>query len=99
VKMFERVNTRVLGVVENMSGLACPHCEEIIDVFGSGGGEKLAKEMKLAFLGRVPLDPAVRVSGDDGVPTVLSAPESEAAKALIAVKDAVEERLSGAIDD
>ena len=99
VKMFERVNTRVLGVVENMSGLACPHCEEIIDVFGSGGGEKLAKEMKLAFLGRVPLDPAVRVSGDDGVPTVLSAPESGAAKALVAVKDAVEERLSGAIDD
>ncbi len=96
VKMFERVNTRVLGVVENMSGLACPHCEEIIDVFGSGGGEKLAKEMNLPFLGRVPLDPAVRVSGDDGVPTVLSAPESGAAKALMAVKDAVEERLGDA---
>jgi ATP-binding protein involved in chromosome partitioning len=96
VKMFERVNTRVLGVVENMSGLACPHCEEIIDVFGSDGGEKLAKEMELTFLGRVPLDPAVRVSGDDGVPTVLSAPESGAAKALLAVKDAVEERLGDA---
>jgi len=96
VKMFERVNTRVLGVVENMSGLACPHCEEIIDVFGSDGGEKLAKEMELTFLGRVPLDPAVRVSGDDGVPTVLSAPESGAAKALVAVKDAVEERLGDA---
>jgi ATP-binding protein involved in chromosome partitioning len=96
VKMFERVNTRVLGVVENMSGLACPHCEEIIDVFGSGGGEKLAKEMELSFLGRVPLDPAVRVSGDDGVPTVLSAPESGAGKALIAVKEAVEELLGEA---
>ena len=93
VKMFERVNTRVLGVVENMSGLACPHCEEIIDVFGSGGGEALAKEMKLSFLGRVPLDPAVRMAGDDGAPTVLSAPESAAAVALIAVKDAVEKRL------
>jgi ATP-binding protein involved in chromosome partitioning len=93
VKMFERVNTRVLGVVENMSGLVCPHCEEIIDVFGSGGGEALAKEMELAFLGRVPLDPAVRMAGDDGVPTVLSAPESAAGAALIVVRDAVEERL------
>ena len=93
VKMFERVNTRVFGVVENMSGLACPHCEEIIDVFGAGGGEALAKEMELAFLGRVPLDPAVRMAGDDGAPTVLSAPESAAGAALMVVKDAVEERL------
>ena len=93
VKMFERVNTRVLGVVENMSGLACPHCEEIIDVFGSGGGEALAKEMELSFLGHVPLDPAVRMAGDDGAPTVLSAPDSAAAAALIAVMRAVEKRL------
>ena len=59
VKMFERVNTRVLGIVENMSGLACPHCNEVVNVFGSGGGEALATEMELAFLGRIPLDPAV----------------------------------------
>ena len=52
--------------------------------------------MELSFLGRVPLDPAVRVSGDDGVPTVLSAPESGAGKALIAVKEAVEELLGEA---
>ena len=94
VKMFERVNTRVLGVVENMSGMACPHCDEIVDVFGSGGGESLAKEMKLAFLGRVPLDPAVRKAGDEGAPTVVSAPDSGAAAALIAVMKAVEERLA-----
>jgi ATP-binding protein involved in chromosome partitioning len=94
VKMFERVNTRVLGVVENMSGMACPHCDEIIDVFGSGGGESLAEEMKLSFLGRVPLDPAVRKAGDEGAPTVVSAPESGAASALLSVMHAVEERLS-----
>ena len=93
VKMFERVNTRVLGVVENMSGLACPHCEEIIDVFGSGGGEALAREMELSFLGRIPLDPEVRMAGDDGAPTVISAPESAAAAALMAVKDTIEDRL------
>lgn len=82
VKMFERVNTRVLGVAENMSGLFCPHCDEEIDVFGSGGGERLAREMGLPFLGRIPLDPAVRRAGDSGHPTVLSDPGSPAGKAL-----------------
>jgi ATP-binding protein involved in chromosome partitioning len=94
IKMFERVNTRVLGIVENMSGLACPHCDEIVDVFGSGGGEKLAQEMGVPFLGRVPLDPAVARAGDAGAPTVLSAPESAAAVALDAVTAAVEEGVS-----
>ena len=85
VKMFERVNTRVLGVVENMSGLSCPHCGELVDVFGSGGGESLAQEMKLAFLGRVPLDPSVRTAGDEGRPTVVSAPDSAAGISLMAI--------------
>jgi ATP-binding protein involved in chromosome partitioning len=85
VKMFERVNTPVLGITENMSGLFCPHCDEEIDVFGSGGGERLAREMGLPFLGRIPLDPAVRRAGDAGHPTVLSAPDSPAGKALTEV--------------
>ncbi len=93
IKMFERVNTRVLGIVENMAGLACPHCDEVIDVFGTGGGEALAKEMKIDFLGRVPLDPAVREAGDAGRPTVVGAPNSAAALALVGVTDAVQERL------
>jgi ATP-binding protein involved in chromosome partitioning len=82
IKMFERVNTRVLGIVENMSGLACPGCGEIVDVFGSGGGEALAEELDLPFLGRVPLDPAVSKAGDQGAPTVVSAPDSAAGVAL-----------------
>jgi ATP-binding protein involved in chromosome partitioning len=94
VKMFARVNTRVLGIVENMSGLACPHCGEAIDVFGSGGGERLAEEMKLPFLGRVPLDPAVREAGDAGAPTVVSAPESPAARALGSVAATVLDTLA-----
>lgn len=72
VKMFERVNTPILGVVENMAG----------EMFGEGGGEQLAREMGLAFLGRVPLDVAVRRAGDAGTPTVLSAPDSAAGVAL-----------------
>ncbi len=97
IKMFERVNTRVLGVVENMSGMACPHCAEIVDVFGSGGGEALAAEMKVPFLGRIPLDPAVVAAGDEGAPTVLSAPESAAAVALESVTETVLEALSALV--
>jgi ATP-binding protein involved in chromosome partitioning len=82
VRMFERVNTHVLGIVENMSGFVCPHCDEITDVFGSGGGERLAAELGVPFLGRVPLDAAVATSGDRGTPTVLSAPRSPAGRAL-----------------
>ncbi|MEZ4417873.1 MAG: Mrp/NBP35 family ATP-binding protein [Gemmatimonadota bacterium] len=89
VRMFERVNTPVLGIVENMSGLVCPHCSEVIDVFGQGGAEALATEMGLVFLGRVPLDPRVRVSGDEGRPIVLGAPDSPAAASLRDVTGAV----------
>jgi ATP-binding protein involved in chromosome partitioning len=93
VKMFERVNTRVFGIVENMSAFVCPHCGESVDIFGSGGGERLAQQMNLPFLGHVPLDPAVRVAGDQGVPTVLGAPDSSAARALMDVASKVEEAL------
>jgi ATP-binding protein involved in chromosome partitioning len=82
LRMFERVKTRVLGVIENMSGLTCPHCGECIDVFGRGGGRQLAEDMHAPFLGEVPLDSEVRVAGDSGVPTVLSAPSSSAARAF-----------------
>jgi len=89
VKMFERVNTRVLGIAENMSGLFCPHCDEEIDVFGSGGGERLAREMGIPFLGRIPLDPAVRRAGDAGTPTVIASPDSPAGAALMELAGAV----------
>lgn len=85
VKMFERVNTRVLGVVENMCGFRIPGSDEIVDLFGRGGGEDLARELSIPFLGRVPLDIAVRLAGDEGRPTVLSAPESRAARSLTAI--------------
>lgn len=82
IKMFERVNTRVLGVVENMCGFQIPGSDEVVDLFGRGGGEALARELSIPFLGRVPLDIAVRRAGDEGQPTVLSAPDSPAAVAL-----------------
>ena len=89
IKMFERVNTRVIGVIENMSGMTCPHCGEPVDVFGTGGGEVLAREQGVPFLGAVPLDPAVRRSGDDGLPTVVGRPDSPVARALNRICDDV----------
>jgi len=93
IKMFERVNTPVLGVVENMAGWVCPHCGEETDVFGRGGGERLAQEMKVPFLGRVPLDATVVTAGDRGCPTVLADPESPAGRALGALASALREQL------
>lgn len=60
----------VIGLVENMSGLICPHCSKLIDVFGSGGGEKLAKEMSIPYLGSIPLNPQISESGEKGEPIV-----------------------------
>jgi ATP-binding protein involved in chromosome partitioning len=93
VKMFERVNTRVLGIVENMSGMVCPHCDEVVDVFGSGGGETLSEELGIPFLGRVPLDPEVRVAGDAGKPSIIHAPNSGAGRALNAILEAILDAL------
>ncbi len=97
IRMFERVNTRVLGVVENMAGLECPHCHGHIDVFGEHGGEALASEMDVPFLGSVPLDPAVRRSGDEGTPTAISDPDSGAGRGFNDVADRVVELVSDAV--
>jgi ATP-binding protein involved in chromosome partitioning len=68
VHMFEQVRVPVLGMVENMSYLLCPHCNERIDVFSYGGGRRTAENMNVHFLGEVPLSPDVRIGGDSGKP-------------------------------
>jgi Mrp family chromosome partitioning ATPase len=66
ISFCKRVKMAVFGLIENMSGLSCPHCGEIIDLFGSGGGEKTARQFDLNFLGRIPIDPNVVQCGDSG---------------------------------
>ncbi len=85
VHMFYQVRVEILGIVENMSYLMCPHCNERIDVFSTGGGRRTAKEMNVNFLGELALDPAVRVGGDTGNPVAANgnAPFMDLAKALI----------------
>jgi ATP-binding protein involved in chromosome partitioning len=89
IRMFERVNTRVLGVVENMSGFQCPHCNEVLDVFGRGGGRTLATDMQAPYLGEIPLDVQVRRAGDEGIPTALSAATSPAGQAFREIADRI----------
>ena len=80
--MFQRVSVPVLGIVENMSWLECTGCGTRTPLFGSGGGRGLADELGVPLLGEIPLYPPVRAGGDEGVPIVLSEPESAAARAL-----------------
>jgi ATP-binding protein involved in chromosome partitioning len=94
-KMFEHlpVAVPVLGIVENMSWFECPHCGKPSPIFGSGGGERLARELELPLIGQIPLDPRVLAGGDTGTPITVSHPESSAARALVAVAQRVSERL------
>jgi ATP-binding protein involved in chromosome partitioning len=91
-KMFERVGVPVLGVVENMSYFACPHCGERTEIFLSGGGRRLADEVGVPLLGQVPLQARMPDLGDSGTPVVVAEPESPAAQALRQVADEIRKR-------
>jgi ATP-binding protein involved in chromosome partitioning len=81
LRMMEQVNVPILGVVENMSGFTCPSCGTVTHIFHQGGGEAIAGDLGVPFLGKVPLDPSVVDAGDDGRPLVVAAPASPAAEA------------------
>ncbi|MFP4070656.1 MAG: P-loop NTPase [Desulfovibrionales bacterium] len=89
VNFLQYAKANILGVVENMSGLICPHCEREIDLFKKGGGEELAEKYGLHFLGAVPLDPASVVAGDLGRPVVLLEQDTPAKTALLELADRV----------
>jgi ATP-binding protein involved in chromosome partitioning len=78
VHMFRQVRVEILGMIENMSYLICPHCDQRVDVFSTGGGKRTAEEMEVHFLGELPLDPEVRAGGDSGRPIALQAGKGDA---------------------
>lgn len=82
ISFCRKLNVDVIGVIENMSGFVCPKCGETINIFKTGGGEKMAQEMRVKFLGRIPLDPMIVESGDNGEPYVDAFSQSESAKAF-----------------
>jgi ATP-binding protein involved in chromosome partitioning len=92
--MFARMSVPVIGLVENMSAFACPHCGEATEIFGRGGGERFAREHDIEFLGGIPLDITVRQGGDAGIPVVAQREPGPAALALTALAKTVAARVS-----
>jgi ATP-binding protein involved in chromosome partitioning len=94
INFSRQIKVALLGVIENMSGFSCPHCGEVIDIFGKGGGQKAAQEMGAPFLGSIPIEKALMEAEDQGVSYVDSAPESASAQAIMAIVDKIEATLS-----
>jgi ATP-binding protein involved in chromosome partitioning len=94
MSMFKQLEVPVIGVIENMSYFVCPNCSERHELFGRGGGERIAQVFDVPFLGQVPLQPNVRTGGDEGQPVVLADPESPAALAFNSVAGAVARQVS-----
>jgi ATP-binding protein involved in chromosome partitioning len=96
-----QTHQRIAGVIENMSGLACPHCGETVEVFGAGGGELVVAALSrltgapVPLLGKIPIDIRLREGGDAGVPLVLSHPEAPAARMLSEIADTLGHRARG----
>jgi ATP-binding protein involved in chromosome partitioning len=82
IRMYEKLNVPPLGLIENMSHFVCPTCRTESDIFGKGGGETLAKDMNVTFLGRVPIYEPIRIGGDTGIPIVVGEPKSPGAEAF-----------------
>ena len=95
VRMFEKVQVPILGIVENMRTFTCPHCGETTDIFRNGGGERMSQELGVPFLGALPLDADVVTCGDEGRPIVLDQPTSVSAQVYAAIAAALAEQLHG----
>jgi len=93
ISFCKTVHLKTLGIVENMAGFKCPHCNEPIDLFSSGGGEKTAKSSGLKFLGSLPFDTQVVASGDSGVPMMFQDEETEFTKAFDLVVENILKQL------
>jgi ATP-binding protein involved in chromosome partitioning len=83
IAMYKKLNIPPLGVVENMSYFVCTNCRHEADIFGRGGGEQMAAEMGVPFIGRIPIYQPIREGGDNGVPLMISEPDSPAARAFM----------------
>ena len=93
ISFCRTVHLRTLGIIENMAGLTCPHCQGHIDLFSSGGGEKTAKSQGIPFLGSIPFDPQVVLSGDSGVPMLLQDKETVFTKAFDKIVENIKKQL------
>ena len=93
ILMFNKLNIPILGIVENMSYLDMPDVDSKIDIFGRGGGRRMAERFEVPFLGEIPIDPRIRIGGDKGTPIVESDPQSVAGKAFFEIADRILESI------
>lgn len=93
ILMFNKLNIPILGIVENMSYLDMPDVDGKIDIFGRGGGRRMAEKFEVPFLGEIPIDPRIRIGGDNGTPIVESDPQSAAGKAFFEIADRILESI------
>jgi ATP-binding protein involved in chromosome partitioning len=93
INFCRTVKMDIFGLIENMSGFSCPHCGEVVDLYGSGGGERTAKEMDLHFLGKVPFDPKLVVCGDSGSSIMDTHADSPVSKAFEKIAEDMAERI------
>ena len=89
-----KLNIPPLGIIENMSHFVCPNCSHQADIFGGGGGERMAQELGVPFLGRIPIYQPIREGGDTGVPLAISEPSSPAAQAFMAAAEQTAAQVS-----
>jgi ATP-binding protein involved in chromosome partitioning len=94
VRMYQKLNVPALGLVENMSHFVCPGCGVESDIFGKGGGEALARELSVPFIGRIPIYEPIRIGGDTGVPIAIGEPQSVAARAFRSAAEQLAAQLS-----
>lgn len=94
IGMFQKLQVPMIGLVENMSGFECPHCQTVTNIFSKGGGEAEAKRLGIPFLGAIPIDPQIVAGGDTGRPVVLSHPNSVAGKLLFQIAERIAANIS-----
>jgi len=97
IEMFRQVNVEVLGIVENMSYFACPHCAGKIDVFGHGEGRRMAEVFSVPLLGEIEIDPQIRIGGDTGKPVALLGQDGPSAKSIYAMARQVAARVDAVL--
>ncbi len=93
VTFARKMNVPILGIVENMSGLVCPHCGVLIEVFSKGGGTKVSEEMGVELLGSIPLDPQIASDSDEGIPFIVKHPDSPASKVFTKIIKKIEKKV------
>ena len=93
VSFARQLRTPVIGIIENMSGFICPNCGAEINIFKTGGGEKIANDMNVPFLGRIPIDPKICEDSDEGIPFVVKHKDSAAAKAFTEIVKKIEKTV------